>query len=275
MSSKEAWWRGSIWSLKIRWLIVLSAITMDIPAKMLDTKNRSGMLVEYHSGWILLEAIRNRAPRPDWWSVESVMPKMTAAVVQSFAYLRPVQPLRDRRKDLHELADRVQQEVPCHQEQDRAVAEGVPDDRVDDVPGTPQVQQQGAGVEAVRQEPVEDGGPQDRLVLLEVQDVDDEAQRVRAAGERHARHDVETDPDPPGVILGEVRDGGEPEGEADDDDHEPDRDDPAADDVEGRQDLPLGLEFPEDEVQEPEDGVRSRGGLGEGEGGGAILFHVL
>ncbi len=32
----------------------------------------------YQSGWIFGFAIRKRAPKPDWWRVESVTPKITA-----------------------------------------------------------------------------------------------------------------------------------------------------------------------------------------------------
>ncbi len=41
-------------------------ITMERPAKMLDTKKRTGMFAEYQSGWIFDGAMRKSAPSPDW-----------------------------------------------------------------------------------------------------------------------------------------------------------------------------------------------------------------
>ncbi len=37
---------------------------------------------EYHSGCSFGFAMRYSAPRPDWWSVESVIPKITAPTVR-------------------------------------------------------------------------------------------------------------------------------------------------------------------------------------------------
>ena len=40
-------------------------MTIDRPAKMLETRKKMGMNSEYQSGWILGFAIRYSAPRPD------------------------------------------------------------------------------------------------------------------------------------------------------------------------------------------------------------------
>jgi len=40
----------------------LSIMTMESPAKMEETKNITGMLPEYHSGWTFVGARRKRAP---------------------------------------------------------------------------------------------------------------------------------------------------------------------------------------------------------------------
>ena len=66
---------------KTLWLMEPSMITMDSPAKMLDTKKSTGMNSVYHRGWILLSAMRNSAPSPDWCRVDNVMPKITEAMV--------------------------------------------------------------------------------------------------------------------------------------------------------------------------------------------------
>ena len=161
--------RGSTRCAKTLWLIDPSKITMDRPAKILETKKSTGMNSEYQRGWILLSAIRNRAPRPDWCSVESVMPKITAAMVNPPAILRSAchaQPLGHRRRELDELGGHVEHEVPGHEEQHRTHAELVADDRVDDVPGPAQVQHQGAGVEHVGQEAVQHHRPDDGVVFL-------------------------------------------------------------------------------------------------------------
>jgi len=87
----------------------------------------------------------------------------------------------------------------------------------------------------------------DRLELLDLQDVDDEGQDVGAAGERHSRDHVEADPDPPRVVLGEVGHGAQPVGEPDGDHHEAGQDDHPGDDVERRQHLSLRFQFAQDE----------------------------
>ncbi len=56
-------------------------MTMESPANTLETKNITGINSEYHRGCIFSFAIRNRAPKPDWCRVESVIPKITAARV--------------------------------------------------------------------------------------------------------------------------------------------------------------------------------------------------
>ena len=60
---------------------LLSMMINENPANMLEMKNRTGMLDEYHSGWILEGAVRNKPPSPAWCSVDSVTPRMTVAVV--------------------------------------------------------------------------------------------------------------------------------------------------------------------------------------------------
>ncbi len=86
---------GLICPLNTLWLMLPSRITMERPAKMLETKNRMGMNSLYHRGWILSFAIRYMAPSPDWCRVDRVMPKITAARVM------PPRILRARRAPSH------------------------------------------------------------------------------------------------------------------------------------------------------------------------------
>src|SRR3989337_3676552 len=55
---------------------------------MLETKKKTGMNAEYHSGWSWPGAIRNSAPRADWWSVERITPAIVIATVIRIAHFR-------------------------------------------------------------------------------------------------------------------------------------------------------------------------------------------
>ena len=116
------------------------------------------------------------------------------------------QPFGYRGRELDELRGHVQHEVPGNQEEHRAHTEVVADDRIDDVPGSAQIQHQGARVEEIGQESVQNRCPDDRVILLCIQDIDEEGHDIGAAGKGDAGNHVESDPDAPGCALVEVRD---------------------------------------------------------------------
>ena len=86
--------RAFIFSLLIlskntRWLIDPSKITIESPAKTLETRNNIGINSLYQSGWILAFAIKNSAPKPDWCNVDKVYGE-TAAGGTGYLYLSPI-----------------------------------------------------------------------------------------------------------------------------------------------------------------------------------------
>src|SRR5512145_2190485 len=83
--SRNVW---SVLSLRNRFTTVLTAITMQSPAKMLEMKWKTGMKGEYQSGWTLPGAMRNRAPRADWWSVDRITPAIVMPIVIMSAHFR-------------------------------------------------------------------------------------------------------------------------------------------------------------------------------------------
>ena len=72
--------------------------------------------------------------------------------------------------------------------------------------GRPEIEQQGAGVEDVGEEPVQHRHPQDAVIFLHPHHEDDEADHVGAAGEGDAGDHVESDPESPRELLGEIGD---------------------------------------------------------------------
>ena len=63
-------------------------MTMDSPAAILETKKKTAMYGEYQSGCNFDGAIRNKAPRDDWCSVESITPRIVRIRVSFTASLR-------------------------------------------------------------------------------------------------------------------------------------------------------------------------------------------
>ena len=68
-------------------------------------------------------------------------------------------------------------------------------------PRTADVEEDRDGRERVAESAREERGPHGRVELALVQDVDEERNRVAAAPERGARHDVERDPEAPRVAV--------------------------------------------------------------------------
>ena len=88
---------------------------------------------------------------------------------------------------------------------------------------------------SVAEEAGQHGRPDDRVVLLEAEDVDRRRQREAAGRQRDAAHDVEADPDPPRVHLREVGGRADAEREPVDDERDADDEDQREDGVARRQ----------------------------------------
>ncbi len=143
--------------------------------------------------------------------------------------------------------------MPRDEEKDRADPERVTDDRIDDVPRPPQVEQKGAGVEDVGEEPVQDRHPHDGMVPLHPEDVDHEGDDVSASGERHAGDDVETFPEAPGDVLRQVGDRAQAPDVSNRQQNDGAEEDEGADHVERSQDLALRPQLAEHEPGEAPD----------------------
>jgi hypothetical protein len=159
----------------------------------------------------------------------------------------PAQPLgngrRNGRRELDEFGEHVEHEVPRNEEQHGAEPERVADDRVDDVPGAAEIQEQRAGVEDVRKQAIEHRDAHDGVVLLLSHDVDHERDHISASSERNAGDHVKADPESPWVLLREVGDGTQSLGEPDHQEDRTQQDDGDRDDVEDRELLSLGLDL--------------------------------
>ncbi len=138
--------------------------------------------------------------------------------------------------------------MPGDQEQDRAYAEGVADDRVDDVPGPAEVQQQGSGVEYVGEKAIEHGHPYNRMVLPLPENVDHEGDHVGAAGKGDTRDHIEADPESPGVFLRKVGDRSQSLSKADRQQNDAEQNDQPRYHVKGRDDFSLRLQLLPDEA---------------------------
>src|SRR5512145_3542481 len=110
----------SVLSLRNRCTTVLTAITMQSPAKMLEMKKKTGMKGEYQSGWTLPGAMRNRAPRADWWSVDRITPAIVMPTVIMIAHFRVRRALiHSRIAGLNSRSWTVRYVATCHATRNR------------------------------------------------------------------------------------------------------------------------------------------------------------
>ncbi len=122
--------------------------------------------------------------------------------------LVPAQTLEDHAGELQRQHRGVEHHAPADLEHHGA---RVPHhQRVPDVPGPAQVEQQRHHDQRVAEEGGQDGGPHDRLEPLEVEDVDHRGDHEAAGRQADAAEQVEADPEAPGEGVGEVGDRAQP-----------------------------------------------------------------
>ena len=122
--------------------------------------------------------------------------------------------LQNHRRELQGEHSQVEDHARGNLEEHRVVLpvdHGVPD-----VPRQTQVVEEPHGHRDVSQEGRENRRAGARLVLLQPEDVDRGRYHEATGGQRNSGHHVESDPQPPGSLVGQIRYGAEPMGEAHD-----------------------------------------------------------
>ncbi len=118
------------------------------------------------------------------------------------------------------------------------------DEEIVGVPGPAQVHHDREAGQAVAEHAGQNAGPDQRVIMHVVADIDQDGDRVAAAGDGGAGGDVVGDPDAPGIAVAHVGDRADAFDGADDDQDDPDQGE-SQQDEEGRGENPafLLLEF--------------------------------
>ncbi len=81
--------------------------------------------------------------------------------------------------------------------------------------GKPEVIHQRGGNQQIAQKRSQNGGPDDGVEALDVEDLDRSGQGKAASCQHHAAHDIEADPQTPGELIGKIGGGAQAAEEAD------------------------------------------------------------
>ena len=137
--------------------------------------------------------------------------------------------LQEDRRELDPHHHDVGRDAGCDFKHDRIGVHVAGPENVPEVPPSTEVEKDAATGQCVAEQAGQQGRPDQRVVIALVEDVDQQGDRKATAGQRRADHDVDHDPDAPGVAVVDVGDGADAEDEADQQDGREDGDEDAAD----------------------------------------------
>ena len=115
---------------------------------------------------------------------------------------QPADLLGGHRQELQRQYREIEHHAPADLEQRRV---GVPvDEHVPDVPRQAEIEHEAHRHGQVAEKRRQDRRADDRVEALELEDVDGGGDDEAAGGQRHPAHDVESNPDAPGVAVGKI-----------------------------------------------------------------------